>query len=114
VSGDPALLERLACNLVDNAIRHNVTAGWLRVETWSEAGASHLRVANSGPLVGPSEAALLLEPFHRAGEQRVGTDGVGLGLSIAAAVTEAHGGTLEVRARPEGGLEVEVALPAAL
>jgi signal transduction histidine kinase len=110
-AGDPALLDRLVCNLVDNAIRHNVAAGWLRVETWTGADASHLRVVNTGPTVESSQVAVLFEPFRRAGEQRVGAEGVGLGLSIVAAVTEAHGGTVEARARPEGGLEIEVMLP---
>ena len=71
-----------------------------------------LRVENSGPVVQSDDVANLVEPFRRAKADRSSHDGgLGLGLSIAAAIATAHDSTLEVRARAEGGLDVEVGLP---
>ncbi|GGS95407.1 sensor histidine kinase [Nonomuraea spiralis] len=113
-SGDRALLERLVANLLDNAARHNVSDGWITVATGVRDGRATLTVANSGPVIPPDRVGTLLRPFQRldSGRKAVG-DGLGLGLSIVAAVVQAHQGTLEVVARPEGGLEVTVRCPTA-
>jgi signal transduction histidine kinase len=56
----------------------------------------------------------LSQPFRRIGADRTGSDnGSGLGLSIVAAIAEAHGGSLDLQARPGGGLRVSILLPAA-
>jgi signal transduction histidine kinase len=111
-SGDPRLVERLAVNLVDNALRHNVPGGWVEVTTGTRADGSVLSVINSGPPVLPSEVGRLFEPFQRLGTARAGRrDGHGLGLSIVAAIAGAHDARLSARARPAGGLEVEVCFP---
>ncbi|MEV3977303.1 ATP-binding protein [Nonomuraea sp. NPDC049758] len=113
-SGDRALLDRLVVNLLDNATRHNVPDGWITVTTGVRAGLATLSVANSGPVIPPDRVATLLQPFQRlAGGRRAVGDGLGLGLSIVAAVVQAHHGTLEVVARPQGGLEVTVRCPSA-
>jgi signal transduction histidine kinase len=112
-SGDERLLERLVANLVDNAVRHNVAEGWVRVWTGVRGGHPALSVSNSGPTIAPSEVDCLLEPFRRAGAQRARHgDGHGLGLSIVAAVASAHGAALQARAREDGGLDVEVSFEA--
>jgi signal transduction histidine kinase len=111
-SGDQRLVERLVVNLLDNAVRHNVRGGWVRVRTRVEGERALLRVENSGPVVPGDEVASLVEPFRRAAPDRASHGGgLGLGLSIAAAIATAHDATLELRARPEGGLDVELALP---
>lgn len=112
VSGDPALAESLVANLVDNAIRHNVAGGQVRVTTGTPAGLPRLLVANSGPVVPPGEVSRLLEPFQQLGGERTRHDGGhGLGLAIVAAVAGAHNASLAVLARPAGGLEVTVTFP---
>ena len=112
ISGDRRLVERLVVNLLDNAVRHNVRGGWVRVRTSVEGERALLRIENSGPIVAADEVASLVEPFrHAASDRSSHRDGLGLGLSIAAAIATAHDSTLEVRARAEGGLEVEVGLP---
>ncbi len=116
VRGDPRLVERLAGNLVENALVHNVTGGWVRVATATEAGRAVLRVSNGGSALEPAEVNGLLEPFRRAGG-RVGRRGHGLGLSIVAAIAAAHEAELGLHARPDGGLDVGVtfaAVPPAL
>jgi signal transduction histidine kinase len=110
--GDPRLAERLVANLVDNAVRHNLPAGWVQVQTSAGAGRAELSVANSGPAVPPSEVERLLRPFQRLGADRTGhLQGHGLGLSIVAAVAAAHRADLQVGARPDGGLQVVVHFP---
>ncbi len=112
VEGDPALLERLAANLVENAVRYNRPGGRVEVTTTCAGGLAELSVANTGPPVSAEDAARLAEPFERLGRAADGR-GAGLGLSIVKAVGEAHGGTLAIEPLPEGGLRVSVRLPAA-
>jgi signal transduction histidine kinase len=107
--GEPALLERMIANLIDNGIRYNEPGGWLRVSTRSEGGRVRLVVANGGPRIDPAAAATLTEPFRRLDR---GAGGFGLGLSIVRSVVEAHGGVLDVSAPDEGGLAVRIELPA--
>ena len=114
-SGDPALLERLVGNLVENGIRHNLpTGGWVDVRTEMKEGQTLLHLNNSGRVLDPEVVPRLLEPFRREGVDRTTTDGgFGLGLSIVQAVVDAHGGQLETTARPEGGLHISVSFRAA-
>lgn len=116
VSGDPGLLERLAGNLIENAIRHNVTGGTAAVSLTSreDRRVAVLEVENTGPVLDPESVDGLVEPFRRAGPDRASNDGgVGLGLSIVHAVVTAHHGTMTLRARQEGGLRVRIQLPVA-
>lgn len=108
--GDRALIERLVSNLVDNAVRHNVQDGWIRVETATDGHTAVLRVANSGAVLPPDLVEELFTPFQRMAADR-GRGGYGLGLSIVAAIVAAHHGTRTARALPGGGLEVTVVLP---
>jgi signal transduction histidine kinase len=110
--GDPALLERVAANLIENGIAYNRPGGFVSVSTRAAGAGAELRVENSGPPVGREDAARLAEPFERLGRDSDGR-GAGLGLSIVSAVSEAHGGTLAIEPRPEGGLVVCVRLPGA-
>jgi signal transduction histidine kinase len=111
--GDPRLAERLAVNLVDNALRHNLpTGGRIDVTTTTRDGHAGLSVANSGDPVPPDEVERLFQPFQRLGVERTDqSDGVGLGLSIVQAIAAAHGATLSSRAQPSGGLEIDVCFP---
>jgi signal transduction histidine kinase len=112
VEGDPALLERLAANLIENGVRYNRPGGCVFVTTRAVDGHAELVVGNSGPAVSPAAAARLAEPFERI-ERHADSGGAGLGLSIVKAVSEAHGGSLEIEPRAQGGLDVTVRLPAA-
>ncbi|MEV7419466.1 ATP-binding protein [Streptomyces sp. NPDC089919] len=110
VAGDPVLLEHLVGNLVGNAVRHNRDGGSLVVTT----GPSGLTVTNTGPVIAPEDVPRLLEPFRRrAPRQGSPAEGVGLGLSIVAAIARAHGATLTAEANPApgGGLTVHLSFP---
>ncbi|MFH8606868.1 sensor histidine kinase [Streptomyces sp. NPDC018029] len=110
VLGDPALVQRLVSDLVDNAVGHNTPGGQVRITTGGRGGHAVLAVANTGTRVPPDEVERLFEPFQRLG--RTAADGHhGLGLSIVHAIALAHDAVISARARPDGGLAVEVAFP---
>jgi signal transduction histidine kinase len=109
--GDPRLLERLIGNLVENAIRHNVPGGWLRVTTGETAERVWLHVSNGGPVIAASDVDNLFEPFRRGGRVRTATRGAGLGLAIVRLIVEAHHGRLQAAAPPFGGLAIRIELP---
>ena len=112
VRGDPELLERMAFNLVDNALMHNVQGGWVDVRTSAAAGSATLQVANGGPVIPEAVIPALFEPFRRHGTDRTGARrGNGLGLSIVSAIAAAHGGAVRAAPGISGGLEVKVTLP---
>lgn len=109
--GDPRLLERVIGNLVENAIRHNVPDGWLRVTTGQTADKAWLHVANGGSVIPGDDVDRLFEPFRRGGRMRTATRGAGLGLAIVRLIVEAHHGRLQAAAPPFGGLAIRVELP---
>ncbi|MBT8223998.1 MAG: HAMP domain-containing histidine kinase [Dactylosporangium sp.] len=113
VVGDPDLLERLAGNLIENAVRYNHFAGELTVTADSDEASAWLTVRNTGFEVDKDDIPALFEPFRRGGMERTGYRGCGLGLSIVRAVCDAHGGSVSASALAEGGLEVTVRLPSA-
>jgi signal transduction histidine kinase len=112
--GDPALIERLISNLLDNAVRHNVSGGHVALSTRQQGASALLRVENSGQLIAPEEIETMFEPFRRLGPARTGPDSSqhGLGLSIVRAIAQAHHAELDARPRAGGGLSVTVAFPA--
>ncbi|MFN2559903.1 MAG: sensor histidine kinase [Jatrophihabitans sp.] len=108
VIGEQPLLDRLASNLIFNAIKYNDAGGTVTVSV-EQSGA--FSVANTGPLVAPNQVAGLFEPFRRmSGERLDHGGGVGLGLTIARSIVAAHGGAIDARANPGGGLLVTVRL----
>ncbi|MEI3843251.1 MULTISPECIES: sensor histidine kinase [unclassified Microbacterium] len=131
VRGDAALLNQLALNLVQNAVVHNVPGGTAWVRTRVDGGFGALIVENTGALLDPAVVAVLAEPFQRGAQRTHGDDaggasgaeagesiatgssGTGLGLAIASSIVDALGGSLHLRARPEGGLLVHAAFPLA-
>ena len=111
-TGDPALAERLVANLIDNASRHNVGGGRVEVATAVQAGDAVISVRNTGPILPPSEIDRLFEPFQRADVDRTSNDGgLGLGLSIVAAIATAHDAVVSAHTQPTGGLTVVVRFP---
>jgi signal transduction histidine kinase len=106
---------RLAANLIDNALSYNIADGWVRIRTGYQDGQATLQVTNTGPVLPAEVVPTLLEPFRRQLPDRTGTStrrGSGLGLSIVAAITDAHGGTIDLAAQEGGGLQITVGLPA--
>ncbi|WKK25423.1 HAMP domain-containing sensor histidine kinase [Streptomyces olivoreticuli] len=112
VQGNGVLLERIALNLVQNAVRYNTADGWVEVTTEAQPGRAVLVVENTGPIVPAYEVDNIFEPFRRLRTERTGSDkGVGLGLSIVRSVARAHGGRITAEPRDGGGLIMRVVLP---
>ncbi|MFG2642562.1 ATP-binding protein [Streptomyces sp. NPDC048370] len=100
VLGDAVLLDRLAHNLVANAVRHNVPGGRVEVRT----GPQGIAVTNTGPVVPADTVPLLFEPFRRlSARTQAPGEGVGLGLSIVESIARAHDATATATANAEGG-----------
>jgi signal transduction histidine kinase len=112
LDGDPLLVQQLVTNLVDNAVRHNIPGGDVQVATSASRAGAVLSVASSGQVIPPAEVDRLFQPFQRLGPRRARRDGGhGLGLSIVKAIATAHGATITARARPGGGLAIDIAFP---
>ena len=112
--GDPVLAERLAANLIDNAVRHNIPDGYLTVATATAAadGRATLSVSNGGLVIPPDEVGRLFQPFQRLQPRGAPRDGGhGLGLSIVRAIAAAHSAAITAQAHPGGGLAVDVTFP---
>jgi signal transduction histidine kinase len=106
----PNSLKRAVRNLIENAIKYGEKA---RVGVTQEPGGTRILVEDEGPGIASAELDRVTDPFYRLEPSRSRlTGGSGLGLAIARTVAEAHGGRLELRNRPEGGLAASILLPA--
>ena len=105
----PNLVRRAVRNLVDNAIKYGGSAS---VSVRREGGDVSIAVRDHGPGMPPDELARAAEPFHRAEASRSrDTGGAGLGLAIAKAVAESHGGALKLANAEGGGLVATLVFP---
>ena len=110
VAGDPALIERLMANLVDNAVRYNHPGGRIEVRTAAVNGHAVVSVSQHRPrrASGRDRSAVRALPAARW-RPAAGADGHhGLGLSIVRAIALAHDATIDAVPEPEGGLAVTV------
>lgn len=102
-SGYARSLKRCVQNLLENAVRY---ARDVHVIVDEQPASLTITVRDSGPGIAPEQLTQVLEPFYRLESSRnSSTGGYGLGLSIAQTVAAAHGGTLELHNRPDGGLD---------
>jgi len=105
----PQSLRRCVGNLIDNAVRYGKHA---RVRVRDNPKSLEIIVADDGPGIPKDKLEQVFEPFFRLDESRSReSGGVGLGLSIARDIARAHGGSLELRNRAQGGLEAVLTLP---
>jgi signal transduction histidine kinase len=108
LSGKPQALKRCLTNLVANAVKFGTRA---RIMV-RDGGRLEINVCDDGPGIPADQLEQVFEPFYRVESSRNrDTGGTGLGLSIARDVAQAHGGSLTLRNRPEGGLEARLTLP---
>lgn len=112
VRGRPLELERAVTNIVDNAVKYG---GGASVTLARAADAAVIDIADEGPGIPAALRAAVLEPFVRGEAARSMNehDGFGLGLTIARAIVEAHGGTIRIMDRQPRGLVVRLTLPRA-
>jgi two-component system sensor histidine kinase CpxA len=118
VCGDEDLLRAAVENVLRNAIKYASGSGLIHVETTHEERQgvkfSKVRVSDNGPGIPEQELGFVLEPFYRADRSRHWQqEGSGIGLAIADRAARLHQGILGIRNKPDGGLIVEICLPAA-
>jgi signal transduction histidine kinase len=109
--GNPEQLQRVLFNLIQNAIRHTPPDGSVTVRAEAVDGAVEVEVADTGGGIAPAARERVFEPFYRADEARH-EPGAGLGLAIARAIVEAHGGAIWLEEAPVG-TRVRFRLPVA-
>jgi len=111
VDGDAASLARAVQNLVANAIRHGAGGKWVAIRAAADDGVVVISVEDRGPGIAARDLPHLFEPFYRGrGSDRV--RGSGLGLTIVKQIAIAHGGSVTVDRRREGGAIFTLRLPA--
>jgi signal transduction histidine kinase len=95
VAGDPLLLSQAIANLIENALKFGPRDGTIAISTGQADGVVAIVVSDHGPGIADGEKAKVIERFYRGDASR-GTPGLGLGLSLVAAVARLHGGSLEL------------------
>ncbi|NOZ13615.1 MAG: HAMP domain-containing histidine kinase [Acidobacteria bacterium] len=93
--GDERRLQRMTANLIDNALKFTDSGGKVQVSLEISPNKILLKVEDSGIGISDAEKQLVFQRFHR-GEQSRSTSGSGLGLTLARAIAESHGGTISV------------------
>lgn len=112
VPGDHERLRRLLLNLVDNGVKYTPEGGRVALSVTKDQKWAFLRVADTGMGIPHDEQDRVFQPFYRANEAKLhGKAGVGLGLSIANSIAEAHGGKIKIESTPDHGTEFTVLLP---
>jgi two-component system, OmpR family, sensor kinase len=112
--GDPDRLLQVLTNLVTNAVRHAGPDATITLRARQEGDRVRLEVADDGPGIPPEEVPHVFDRMFRGARARTDTaGGAGLGLAIAASLTEAMGGTISVSSEPGRGASFSIDLPAA-
>ena len=105
----PTWLRRALRNLIDNALRYG---GVARVSMHRDGKDLRIRIDDDGPGIPEADLGRMTDPFTRGDPSRnTATGGAGLGLALARAIAEQHGGSLVLANRAEGGLRAEIVLP---
>lgn len=102
VYGDATRIQQIIMNLISNAIKFTGRGGRVEVSLTQSGTSAELRVTDSGVGMAPESLEQVFEIFHQAGASRRRQGGLGLGLSIARQLTEAHGGHLRAHSEGEG------------
>lgn len=111
VPGDAMRLGQVLNNLLSNAVKYSPGAGPIKITLEAHDSYAMLAVADQGIGIQPGEHQQIFEPFRRTGPSRELVPGVGLGLSIARRIVEAHGGRIEISSMPGRGSTFRVYLP---
>ena len=107
---DAVLIERVFCNLIENAAKYAPPGTIIEIDARRSGAMAEISVGDRGPGVNAKTAPGLFEMFVR-GEHESVKPGIGLGLAICRSIVEAHGGTIVVANRPEGGACFTFSLP---
>ena len=112
VVGDPGQIKQVLLNLLDNALRYTPAGGTVSVRGSAADRQARIEVQDSGAGIAPQDLPHIFERFYRGDASRTrATGNSGLGLAIARAIIESHGGTIEVRSAPGSGTCFTLRLP---
>jgi two-component system sensor histidine kinase VicK len=113
VRADPGRIEQAVLILVDNAAKYGPEGGLVELDASMKGGRLVIEVLDRGPGIPVEQQGRIFERFYRVdgAERGRSTGGVGLGLSIAAAIVEGHGGHIAATRRAGGGTTMVVTLP---
>jgi two-component system sensor histidine kinase KdpD len=106
---DPALFERVLCNLLENAVKYTPAGSPVEIAAHVADGETHITIDDHGPGLPPGREQSIFEMFER-GRKESATPGVGLGLAICRAIVEAHGGRIVGQTRSAGGARFTISL----
>lgn len=104
------LVERVFCNLLENAAKYTPPGSTIKIEAHIEGAEAHIFVTDNGPGLAPGSEEAVFEKFTR-GERESTTLGVGLGLAICRAIVQAHKGRIWAENVPSGGARFTFTLP---
>jgi K+-sensing histidine kinase KdpD len=108
---DAMLIQQVLVNLLENALRYTADGSPLEIEATSSADLVTVEVRDRGPGIREEEAEQLFERFYRGHSHSAQDGGVGLGLTICRAIVQAHGGTIALVNRAQGGTIARLTLP---
>ncbi|MDD0976569.1 KinB sensor domain-containing domain [Pseudomonas fontis] len=108
IQADPAQLDRVLDNLLDNAIRHTASAGRIRLQARRHAERVIISVEDNGEGIAYGQQGRIFEPFVQVGRKK---GGAGLGLALCKEIVQLHGGRMGVYSRPGQGTQFYMALP---
>lgn len=111
VSGDVALVERVLENLIDNALKHTPSEGYVRIPITVRDGNVEFAVTDSGEGIPAEAQSRIFDRFYQVRNEHRGSGHTGLGLSIAKRIVELHQGVLQVESTPGVGTSFRFALP---
>jgi len=114
VQADPTKLRQICTNLLSNAVKFTKPGGTIHVEAGEDADGPYIHVADSGVGMSAEDIERAQKPYMRVADNPfvARESGIGLGLPIAKALTELHGGTLAIQSAPGEGTRVTMRLPA--
>jgi two-component system, OmpR family, sensor histidine kinase KdpD len=112
ITADPALVERILVNVLDNALHYSPAAAPPQITASAHDGRVEIRIIDHGPGIPVADRDRVFLPFQRLGDRDAGS-GVGLGLALSRGLAEAMGGDLEPDDTPTGGLTMTLRLPIA-
>ena len=111
IKADPALLERVISNLLDNAVKYSSAGGRVVVRAFQQSGMARIEVHDEGIGIAEADIPRIFERFYRVDKSRAReSGGAGLGLSIVKHIVESHGGRVEVESALEKGSKFSVTL----
>ena len=111
VSVDPVLIDQLLANLLENALRYTPDSSPIEIRGSANGDTVAVEICDRGPGISPAERERVFEKFYRGQAAKQNDGGTGLGLTICRAVVLAHGGSIDIFARKQGGTRVRFTLP---